>query len=68
MKKYTVLFCEDNKICFQGIEGIVDPKEVLKGGGRIFDFSGEKKELIMHPGKTPDEYITVEHIEFQLIK
>jgi hypothetical protein len=34
MKKYTVLFCEDNKICFQdeGDVGIVNPMDILTNG------------------------------------
>jgi hypothetical protein len=32
--KYTVLFCEDNKICFQGEDGvgIVNPADILTNG------------------------------------
>jgi len=68
MKKYQVLFCNDNKICFQGEDGIVNPQEALSGGGNIFDFSSDKKELRMKPGTKPDEYVSVEHVEFWLVK
>ncbi len=32
MEKYTIIFCEDNKICFQGKDGIADPMNILCDG------------------------------------
>jgi len=42
MEKYQILFCEDNKICFQGKDGIVDPASILCTG-KILDFSDTKE-------------------------
>ena len=42
MKKYTILFCEDNKICFQGEGGIENPEDILCTG-KILEFSDTKE-------------------------